>query len=165
MRKVLMRSLKDVNVIASIWPAETSRTSPAILAIQVVCGEPVAAARAELTTRIGILDDKVAGLYLANQADPAMILKTAIRRATIGSAYQFRAVQPLLDAVVDYLSSPADVRACTAIVEGGESAIEVNSAASATHDGLAIDGREDSYNPAGAVIGVMVRAPLSFIKL
>ncbi len=79
--------------------------------------EQVSAARAELVTRIADLDDEVAALYVANQPVPASVLKAAIRRATIanrfvpviaGSAYQFVGVQPLLDAVVDYLPGPAE---------------------------------------------------------
>lgn len=99
--------------------------------------EHVAMARAELVTRIAEVDDGVAGLYLANDTVPAATLKAAIRRATIanrfvpviaGSAYQFVGVQPLLDAVVDYLPSPADVRTVPAIINDTESAIEVNGA-------------------------------------
>jgi elongation factor G len=51
---------------------------------------------------------------------PPEILKAAVRRATItnrfvpvvgGSAYKFVGIQPLLDAIVDYLPAPADLPA------------------------------------------------------
>ena len=96
----------------------------------------VAEARAELVTRIADVDDEVAELYVANQTVPSMTLKAAIRRATLanrfvpviaGSAYQFVGVQPLLDAVVDYLPSPADVRSVIAHLDGEESSIAINS--------------------------------------
>ena len=79
--------------------------------------------------RIADVDDEVAELYLANQAVCPETLKAAIRRATLanrfvpviaGSAYQFVGVQPLLDAVVDYLPSPADVRRLRRIWMGGK---------------------------------------------
>ncbi len=76
--------------------------------------------RAELVSRIADCDDEVAALWLHNQPVPAALLKSAVRRATItnrfvpvagGSAYKFIGVQPLLDAIVDYLPSPADLPA------------------------------------------------------
>ncbi len=94
----------------------------------------VAEARAELVTRIADVDDEVAELYVANHAVSSRTLKAAIRRATLanrfvpviaGSAYQFVGVQPLLDAVVDYLPSPADVRSVTAHLDGEESSIAI----------------------------------------
>lgn len=78
----------------------------------------VAQQRAGLVARIAECDDEVAELWLQNQTIPARLLKAAIRRATIanrfvpvigGSAYKFVGIQPLLDAVVDYLPSPLDL--------------------------------------------------------
>jgi len=63
-------------------------------------------------------DDQVAELVLADQPVDPLILKQAIRRLTCklemvpvlcGSAFRKRAVQPLIDAIVDYLPSPLDV--------------------------------------------------------
>jgi elongation factor G len=80
----------------------------------------VASQRAELVSRIAELDDEVAALWLQNQPVSALLLKAAIRRVTIanrfvpvvgGSAYKFVGVQPLLDAIVDYLPGPADLPA------------------------------------------------------
>jgi elongation factor G len=74
--------------------------------------------RAELVSRIAECDDEVAELWLHNKQVPAPLLKAAIRRATIanrfvpvagGSAYKFVGILPLLDAIVDYLPSPADM--------------------------------------------------------
>lgn len=75
-------------------------------------------ARSELIERVAEVDAELAELWLDNRAITAETLKRAIRRATIanafipvigGSAYKFVGVQPLLDAVVDYLPSPADL--------------------------------------------------------
>ena len=98
----------------------------------------VAAMRTELVARIADLDDEVASLWLANKPVPAGVLKAAIRRATIanrfvpviaGSAHRFVGVQPLLDAVVDYLPGPLDSGSVVVHFDGGtEGVIELNSA-------------------------------------
>jgi elongation factor G len=98
----------------------------------------VESARVELIARIADVDDEVAALYLANQHVPSPTLKTAIRRATIanhfipviaGSAYLQVGIQPLLDAIVDYLPSPMDTQSITAHIGGGETLIDVSSSA------------------------------------
>jgi elongation factor G len=64
------------------------------------------------------LDDDVMAAYLDGQEPDEATLKRLIRKATIagtfypvlcGSAFKNKGVQPLLDAVVDYLPSPLDV--------------------------------------------------------
>ena len=63
-------------------------------------------------------DDEIMELYLEGQEPSLDQLKAAIRRATLksavtpvlcGSAFKNKGVQPMLDAVVDYLPSPLDV--------------------------------------------------------
>ncbi|KAG5180518.1 Mef1, mitochondrial translation elongation factor EF-G [Tribonema minus] len=77
-----------------------------------------AAARQELVERVADVDEEVAELFICEEDVPKDLLKRAIRRQTIaqkfvpvfmGSAYKNRGVQPLLDGVVDYLPSPAEV--------------------------------------------------------
>jgi elongation factor G len=64
------------------------------------------------------LDDNVMGAYLEGKEPDEATLKGLIRKAVItgaffpvfaGSAFKNKGVQPLLDAVVDYLPSPLDV--------------------------------------------------------
>jgi elongation factor G len=64
------------------------------------------------------LDDDVMAAYLEGQEPDEATLKRLIRKAVItgafypvlcGSAFKYKGVQPLLDAVVDYLPSPLDV--------------------------------------------------------
>ena len=98
----------------------------------------VAEVRNELVTRIADLDDEVASLWLANRPIPAGLLKAAIRRATLtnrfvpvigGSAHRFVGVQPLLDAVVDYLPGPLDSGSVVGhFDQGAEGVIELNRA-------------------------------------
>ncbi len=72
----------------------------------------------ELIEAVGDLDDQVMGMLLNDEPVDAVTLKQAIRRLTIanefvpvlgGSAYKNKGVQPMMDAVVDYLPSPLDV--------------------------------------------------------
>ena len=78
------------------------------------------AALAELVEAVGDRDDQVMELLLDEQPVDSVILKQAIRRLTIagefvpvlgGSAFKNKGVQPLVDAVIDYLPSPLDVEA------------------------------------------------------
>ena len=75
-------------------------------------------ALAELIDAVANKDDKVAELVIEDKPVDAMTLKQAIRRLTCnlelvpvlgGSAFKKRGVQPLVDAVIDYLPSPLDV--------------------------------------------------------
>ena len=70
------------------------------------------------------MDDDAMGAYLDGQEPDVDTLKRLIRKATVtskfypmlcGSAFKNKGVQPLLDAVVDYLPSPADREAFKAI--------------------------------------------------
>ena len=76
------------------------------------------AALAELIDAVSNKDDEVAGLVIEGKPIAAPVLKAAIRRLTCkielvpvlcGTAFKKKGVQPLVDAVVDYLPSPMDV--------------------------------------------------------
>ncbi|CAM9446434.1 unnamed protein product [Sphacelaria rigidula] len=77
-----------------------------------------AAARATLVEMMADVDDEVGELFLMEEEVNDVILKAAIRRATVdlkfvpvlmGSAYKNKGVQLLLDGVVDYLPNPLEV--------------------------------------------------------
>jgi len=79
---------------------------------------PAAAARQALVECIAEVDDEIGELFLSEEPVPADTLGAAIRRACIslefspvfmGSAFKNKGVQPLLDAVIDYLPAPLDV--------------------------------------------------------
>jgi elongation factor G len=98
--------------------------------------ESAAAALAELIDAVSNKDDLVAELVIENKPVTPQILKAAIRRLTCkiqlvpvlcGSAFKKRGVQPLVDAVVDYLPSPIEVPAATGVVPGSEDKVEVPS--------------------------------------
>jgi elongation factor G len=76
------------------------------------------AALAELIDAVSNKDDEIANLVLEEKPITAPALKAAIRRLTCkielvpvlcGSAFKKKAVQVLLDAVIDYLPSPLDI--------------------------------------------------------
>jgi elongation factor G len=99
--------------------------------------ESSAAALAELVDAVSNKDDLVAEMVINNKPISAQVLKAAIRRLTCkiemvpvlcGSAFKKRGVQPLVDAVVDYLPSPLDVPSAVGIVpESPEQSVEVPS--------------------------------------
>jgi elongation factor G len=76
------------------------------------------AALAELVDAVSNKDDTIATLVIEEKPVTPELLKAAIRRLTCknelipvlcGSAFKKKGVQPLVDAVVDYLPSPMDV--------------------------------------------------------
>jgi elongation factor G len=80
--------------------------------------EAAKAAREHLLEEVSHYDDELVELILEEAEIPAAKLKAAIRKATLdlkvtpvfcGSAFKNKGVQPLLDAVLDYLPSPLDV--------------------------------------------------------
>lgn len=77
----------------------------------------VEAARAKLIEDISETDDNLLAMYLEGKEPTMKELKDALRKATIGnvivpvfpgSSLRNKGVQPLLDAVVDFLPSPLD---------------------------------------------------------
>lgn len=73
--------------------------------------------RQELIEKLADVDDEIAELYLDEKVPTPEQIKAAIRRSTIalkftpvmmGSALADKSVQPMLDAVCDFLPNPAD---------------------------------------------------------
>jgi len=96
--------------------------------------DSAAAALAELINAVANKDDAIAELVIENKPVTPELLKPAIRRLTCklelvpvlcGSAFKKRGVQPLLDAVIDYLPSPLDVPAPVGIVPESGQSIEI----------------------------------------
>jgi len=80
--------------------------------------EAAEAAREHLLEEVSHYDDALLELILEESDVPEDVLKKAIRNATLstkltpvlcGSSFKNKGVQPLLDAVIDYLPSPLDV--------------------------------------------------------
>jgi elongation factor G len=80
--------------------------------------ERAAEAREHLLEEISQFDDELLEMILEDQEIPVAKIKAALRAATLaaqltpvlcGSSFKNKGVQPLLDAVIDYLPSPLDV--------------------------------------------------------
>jgi elongation factor G len=80
--------------------------------------ERAAEAREHLLEEVSHYDDELLEMILEDEEIPVARLKAAIRKATLeikltpvlcGSSFKNKGVQPLLDAVLDYLPSPLDV--------------------------------------------------------
>jgi elongation factor G len=80
--------------------------------------------RRELVEAIAEQDDELLELFFDGKELPLGRMQTALRKATIagtvlpmlcGSAFKNKGVQPLLDAIVDYLPSPLEAKTITGI--------------------------------------------------
>ncbi|MCL4423841.1 MAG: elongation factor G [Actinobacteria bacterium] len=90
-------------------------------------------ARHQLVDVVSNFDDAVMEAYVGDEEITAEVLRKALRRGTIasevvpvlcGSAFKNKGVQPLLDAVVDYLPSPLDIPATKGTNRKGDEEIE-----------------------------------------
>lgn len=98
--------------------------------------ESAAKALAELIDAVSNKDDHIAELIIENKPVTPQELKEAIRRLTCrmemipvlgGSAFRKRGVQPLVDAVIDYLPSPLEVPSATGMIPDSEQQVEIPS--------------------------------------
>ncbi len=90
------------------------------------------AAREEMVEAVAETDEELLEKYLSGAEVTNDELRAAIRRATVannlqpvlcGSAFRNKGVQPLLDAVLEYLPSPLDVPPIEGLVDGSEVAV------------------------------------------
>lgn len=88
-----------------------------------------AAAREALIEAVADFDDNIASAFLEGQPIDTVALKTALRQAVVGckivpvlagAALRNKGVQPLLDAVCDYLPAPTEIGDVTGHVPGTE---------------------------------------------
>ncbi len=91
--------------------------------------DEVAAAREKVIEAAADFDDAIANAFLEGQPIDEAALKAALRKGTIdcaivpvlaGAALRNKGVQPLLDAVCDYLPSPIEVPPIKGVVPGTE---------------------------------------------
>ena len=105
---------------AMIFPGDGSPPQAAEIPTELT--EQVEAVREELVERIAETDEDLTMKFLGGEEISSDELKRALRTATIvnrlvpvfmGTALKNKGIQPLLDAVIDYLPSPEDVPAVT----------------------------------------------------
>ena len=110
-----------VEMNAKVWRGETQVGEDYVVEeIPADLAATVEEAREALLEALADADDDIAHAYLEGEDISVADLKAGIRRATLaaalnpvicGTAFKNKGVQPLLDAVVDYLPSPIDVGA------------------------------------------------------
>ena len=117
---------------AIIWEDETG-SNPVVRDIPADLQQKAKDARARMVEAIAETDDALTHKYLEGQEIGIDELKAALRRAVIsgraypvfcGSSLKNRGVQPVLDAVVDYLPSPLDIPAVKGIDPRTEEEVE-----------------------------------------
>ena len=113
---------------AILWEDDLGK-EPKIVDVPDDLKEQVRVARANMIERIAELDDDLTVKYLEAQEISVSELKSALRKAVIsskatpvfcGSSLKNKGVQVLLDAVVDFLPSPADIPPVRGTDENGE---------------------------------------------
>lgn len=117
---------------AIIWKDETLGAEFEKREIPDDLKEKAVALREELVEKIAEQDDALLEKYLGGEEISLDELKKVMRKAVVnlqivpvlaGSSLRNKGVQPLLDAVVEYLPSPADVPSVTGIVPGTEETV------------------------------------------
>jgi elongation factor G len=110
--------------------------------------------REKLIETLADIDDTLTEKYLEGEELTVDDIKGAIRRATIasrgnpvlcGSAFKNKGVQPMLDAVIDYLPSPLDVPAIEGTATDGETPLVRNASVSEPFSGLAFKIQTDKH--------------------
>jgi elongation factor G len=91
--------------------------------------------REELIDAVSLFSDELAELFLAGETIPEELIHRAIRKGTlaeqfvpvmIGSAYKNKGIQPLLDAVGNYLPDPTEVKNYALNLDHGEERMELS---------------------------------------
>ncbi len=116
-----------------VWDDDSLGAAFDTTSIEAAADPQVQAYREQLLETLAENDDDIMEAYLAEEEIATARIQAAVRRATIdlklvpvlcGSALKNKGVQPLLDAVVDYLPSPLDIPPITGVDPQSSAAIE-----------------------------------------
>ncbi len=122
-----------VEMNAIVWRDESLGAKFDVVEIPDDLKEQAQEYRAKLIEAVAELDDEVMAAFFEGKEPDTATIKRLIRKAVLtgafypvlcGSAFKNKGVQPLLDAVVDYLPSPLDVPAVKGIDPKDDSEIE-----------------------------------------
>jgi elongation factor G len=114
------------------WTSEDRGASYETVEIPAELADEAATWRATLLETLAENDEQVLEAYLGGEELSVDELKAGIRRATIaraltpvlcGTAFKNKGVQPMLDAVVDYLPSPLDIPSINGTALDGETEV------------------------------------------
>jgi elongation factor G len=104
---------------ALVWDRDDASEPVGVTAVPSEMADAVVRYRARLIETVVEQDEQALNAYLNGESLDVALLKRSIRRGVLsgafvpalaGSAFKNRGVEPLLDAVVDYLPSPEDIR-------------------------------------------------------
>jgi len=118
-----------VRMKAVVWKDAKLGAEFDVVEIPVDLADQAAAYRTRLIEQVVDLDEAATDAYLAGQEPDEAQIRALIRKGTIGlklvpvlcgSAFKNKGIQPMLDAVVDYLPSPTDVPAVVGVGADGE---------------------------------------------
>ncbi|WP_109598812.1 elongation factor G [Actinoplanes xinjiangensis] len=144
-----------IDMKALTWRGETQKGED--YAIEEIPADLVDSAnewREKLIETLADVDDAVMEKYLEGEEVSVEEIRAAIRRSTIaskanpvlcGSAFKNKGVQPMLDAVVDYLPSPLDVPAIEGTATDGETPMLRKPSNSEPFSGLAFKIQTDKH--------------------
>jgi elongation factor G len=144
-----------IEMKALTWRGETQKGDD--YAIEEIPADLVDSAnewREKLIETLADVDDEVMVKYLDGEEVSVDEIKAATRRATIaskanpvlcGSAFKNKGVQPMLDAVIDFLPSPLDVPAIEGTAPDGETPMQRQPSMSEPFSGLAFKIQTDKH--------------------
>src|SRR5690606_12917625 len=107
-----------IQMKALIWQGDGLGEKYDVTDIPAAMMEQAQAAREQLVERAAEADEELTDLLLMGEAISEERIKSALRKGSIarkltvvlcGSAFKNKGVQPLLDAVIDFLPSPLDI--------------------------------------------------------
>jgi elongation factor G len=122
-----------LSMTAILWEDDLGK-EPKVIEIPDDLNEQAKSARAEMVEKIAELDDELTMKFLEAEEISVEELKKALRKGVIanraypvfaGSSLRNKGVQVLLDAVIDYLPSPADIPAVKATDPRDDSEVEL----------------------------------------
>ncbi len=144
-----------IGMRALTWRGETQKGDDyAIEEIPAHLLEQAAEYREKLIETLADVDDAVMEKYLEGEVLSNEEIKAGIRRATIaskanpvvcGSAFKNKGVQPMLDAVVDYLPSPLDLPPIEGTALDGETPVQRRAASTEPFAALAFKIQTDKH--------------------
>jgi elongation factor G len=144
-----------IGMRALTWRGETQKGDDyAVEDIPAGMADQVAEYREKLLETLSEADDTILEKYLDGEDLSVDEIKAGIRRATIagklnpvvcGSAFKNKGVQPMLDAVVDFLPSPLDVPAIEGTATDGETPIRRQPSVTEPFSGLAFKIQTDPH--------------------
>ncbi|GGD32363.1 elongation factor G [Croceicoccus pelagius] len=137
-----------------VWQAEDLGAKYEFVDIPEDMADKVAEYREQLIETVVEQDDEVMEAYLEGNEPDVATIKRLIRKGTMardfvpvtcGSAFKNKGVQPLLDAVVDYMPSPLDVPAIKGVLPDSDEEAERPSSDEAPFSALAFKIMNDPF--------------------